>query len=366
MGLLLFYIILALGVSFLCSVMEAVLLSVTPSYIAMLEQKGSALGAHLKEFKADVDRPLAAILSLNTIAHTIGAAGAGAQAAVVFKSVPIAVFSAVLTLLILVFSEIIPKTLGALYWQSLVPLVVRLLRPMIVLLWPLVKISQGITHILSRGQKQASMSRDELHAMAELVGQEGVIEETESLLLKSILRFGSLQAKDVMTPRSVLFALQEDQTIGTVLDNHPSIPFSRLPVYSERHDDIDSYILKDEMLRKATQDEREIVLKTLKRPFTLIPEDTPLLQLFDQLIHNSEHIALVVDPYGGVSGIVSMEDVIETMLGLEIVDEADKVEDMQELAREQWRKRAQRLGLSLDKLHTPEKTDTQDEKTSED
>jgi CBS domain containing-hemolysin-like protein len=350
MGLLIFYILLALGVSFLCSVMEAVLLSVTPSYIAMIEQEGKHYAKTLKQYKDDVDQPLAAILSLNTIAHTIGAAGAGAQAAKVFGDTSIAIFSAVLTLLILILSEIIPKSLGALYWQSLTPTIVRLLRPLIFLLWPLVKVSQAITALLAKGHHGNTISREELSAMADLVGQAGAIEETESQIMKNLLRFGSLRAKDVMTPRPVLFTCQQDTTVGEVLEQHDGLNFSRIPIYTEIRDDINSFVLKDDILLQAAQGSRDTPLKELKRAFLIVPETQPLLALFDQLVKEAQHIALVVGEYGGVSGVVTMEDVVETMLGMEIVDEADNVADMQELARQQWRKRAKRLGLDMEKL----------------
>jgi len=345
MGLLLLYVALALGVSFLCSIMEAVLLSVTPSYVAALEREGDPMGERLHQMKEDIDRPLSAILSLNTIAHTVGAAGAGAQAAIIFTSVPVGVISAILTLLILIFSEIIPKTLGAVYWRTIAPTVVRLLVPTIIAMWPLVKLSQGLTYLLSQDENEAAFSREEFTAMAELGEEEGVFEEKESRILRNLFRFNSLRVKDVMTPRTVVFDLAEDQTIGEVVDEHDEFRFSRIPVYDDNPDDVTGYVLKDEMLLRAAQEEHDVILEDIAREILVVRETLPLPDLLERLLDRLEHIALVVDEYGGVAGVVSMEDVVETLLGLEIVDEADSVEDMQALARQQWFKRARELGM---------------------
>ena len=345
MGLLLLYVALAIGVSFLCSIMEAVLLSVTPSYVAALEREGSDIGERLHQLKENVDRPLSAILSLNTIAHTVGAAGAGAQAAVVFGEAYTGVIAAILTLLILVLSEIIPKTLGAVYWRTIAPTMVRLLVPTIILMWPLVKLSQGLTYLLSQDEDEAAFSREEFTAMAELGEEEGVFEEKESRILRNLFRFNSLRVKDVMTPRTVVFDLPEAQTIGDVVDEHDEFRFSRIPVYDETPDDVTGYVLKDEMLLRAAQEEHDVLLEDIAREILVVRETLPLPDLLERLLDRLEHIALVVDEYGGVAGVVSMEDVVETLLGLEIVDEADSVEDMQALARQQWFKRARELGM---------------------
>ena len=354
MGLLVLYVALAIGVSFLCSMMEAVLLSVTPSYVAALERKGSAVGERIHEFKENVDRPLAAILSLNTIAHTVGAAGVGAQAAIVFGEAYTGIIAAILTLLILVLSEIIPKTLGAVYWRTLTPSVVRMLTATIIAMWPLVKLSQGITHLLSQEEEETAFSREEFTAMAELGEEEGVFEEKESRILRNLFRFNSLRVKDVMTPRTVIFDLPENTTIGEVVEEHDEFRFSRIPVYDDDPDDITGYVLKDEMLLRAAQEEFDVTLEEMARNILVVHETLPLPDLLERLLDRLEHIALVVDEYGGVAGVVTMEDVVETLLGLEIVDEADSVEDMQALARKQWFKRARELGMvSEEALETP-------------
>ena len=364
MGLLLLYVALAIGVSFLCSVMEAVLLSVTPSYVAALEREGSTVGKRLHQFKENVDRPLAAILSLNTIAHTVGAAGVGAQAAVVFGEAYTGIVAGVLTLLILVLSEIIPKTLGAVYWRTLTPALVRLLTATILVMWPLVKLSQGLTYLLSQDEDEAAFSREEFTAMAELGEEEGVFEEKESRILRNLFRFNSLRVKDVMTPRTVIFQMPERKTIGDVVEEHDEFRFSRIPVYDGDPDDITGYVLKDEMLLRAAQEEFDVSLSEISRDILVVHETLPLPDLLERLLDRLEHIALVVDEYGGVAGVVTMEDVVETLLGLEIVDEADSVEDMQALARKQWFKRARELGMVSDEaLEAP--TNAEAEASSE-
>lgn len=345
MSLLIFYVLLAIGVSFLCSIMEAVILSITPSYIAALEQNENPAGVTLRKLKTNIDRPLAAILSLNTVAHTMGAAGAGAQAAVVFNSTAVGVFSAVLTFLILIFSEIIPKTLGALHWRRLAPWTSRMLIPTIWITWPLVKMSEGITYLLTRNQKKVTFSREEFTALAEVGQREGVFQENESRILKNLFRFASIRVKDIMTPRIVVYALPVAKTISEVMEEEDDFRFSRIIVYRENRDQVAGYVLKDQILLKAAQGEGDQTLENLMREITVVPDTMPLSALFELLTGRLDHIALVVDEYGGFAGIVTMEDIVETLLGMEIVDEEDEVTDMQELARQQWLRRAQRLGL---------------------
>ncbi len=344
--LLIFYVSLALSVSFLCSIMEAVLLSVSPSFVAQSERQMPRIGVALKAFKEDVDRPLAAILSLNTIAHTVGAAGAGAEATKLFGDAYVGVISGVLTLLILVLSEIIPKTLGAVYWRQLVPSVVRLLVPTIWLMWPLVWLAQGLTKILARGKKQVLVSREELAALADLGAQEGVVREEESRILANLFRFGEVRVEDIMTPRTVVLALPESQTVDEALAENPEIRFSRLPLFGKNRDDIEGFVLKGDLLLRAAEGRGVTPLAELRRPLDVVPETLSLRGLFERLMDRRAHIALAVDEYGGTSGIVTMEDLVETLLGLEIVDERDAVQDMQELARQKWRERAARLGLA--------------------
>jgi CBS domain containing-hemolysin-like protein len=343
MTLLLLYVALAVGVSFLCSIMEAVLLSITPSYVAALEDESPAAGARIRELKADIDRPLAAILTLNTFAHTLGAAGAGAQATLVFGNAYITVFSVVLTLIILVASEIIPKTLGAVYWRQLASPVARLLKPTILALYPLVVLSQALTKLLARGAKEAQVSRAELAALARLGVEEGVFEKQESRILQSLFRFNELTARDVMTPRTVMVTFPEGTPLQEIADR--DVPFSRIPVFEGDRDHITGFVLKSDLLEALADDRHDVTAEELRRPILTVPDTLPLPRLFDRLLERREHIALVVGEYGGTAGLVTVEDVVETLLGLEIVDEADTEHDMQAAARDKWRERAARLGL---------------------
>ncbi|MEM1019078.1 MAG: hemolysin family protein [Pseudomonadota bacterium] len=351
MALLILYIALAIGVSFVCSILEAVFLSITPSFTASLEQKDPALAKKVRSLKANVDKPLAAILSLNTVAHTVGAAGAGAQAAVVFGDAALGVFSAVLTFAILVLSEIIPKTIGAMYWRGLTPLVARTLPVLMVSMWPLVKLSQGITAILSGGKKGHKISRDEISALADVGVRAGVVADSESRIVRNLLRFDSLKVKDIMTPRTVLFALPQSMALGAVLDAHQQLPFSRIPIYDETVDSVTGFVLKSDVLLGALREQGDAPLSDIRQELLSVPETMPLQTLFQELLENDRHIALVVDEFGGTAGVVSLEDVVETLLGMEIVDETDTVEDLQALARQSWQDRARRIGLiSEDKV----------------
>ena len=351
MTILLAFVLFTIGVSFLCSIMEAVILSITPSYMAKWEQNGHPLAKQLRGLKSNIDRPLAAILSLNTISHTMGAAGAGAQSAIVFGSAGVGIFSAIFTFAILISSEILPKTLGALYWRQMSPIVVRLLIWLIPPMWPLVKMSQGITWLLTRNHKRISFSREEFTALAEMGKQEGVFQENESRILKNLFRFGSIRVKDIMTPRIVVYALPEDRTIDEVIQEEQDFfRFSRILLFNDRRDNVTGYVLKDQILLKAAQNEGNQELHNLSREITVVPESLPLSSLFERLTSKRDHIALVLDEYGGFAGIVTMEDIVETLLGLEIVDEEDTVTDMQELARQQWLIRAKRLGLVSENL----------------
>lgn len=347
MGLLLFYLVLAIGVSFLCSVLEAVLLSITPSYVAVLEKNESKSGKILRDLKEDIDRPLSAILSLNTIAHTIGAAGVGAQAQVVFGNAYVSLTSVVLTLAILVFSEIIPKTLGATYWKKLSGFAARATKILIILTYPLVLLSKGITNLIASEDKQPSVSREEFSAMAELGHEEGVFEKEESNIFKNLIRFNSLRVKDIMTPRIVVVKYPEKIAIKEVMEDQDKLWVSRIPVFENDEENITGYVLKNDVFLKFSKGEGDKQLKDIRREVLIIPENVSIKTLFARLLESQEHIAVVVDEYGGFSGVVTMEDVVETLLGMEIVDEIDAIDDMQKLAREKWRERAKRLGIPL-------------------
>ncbi len=345
MALLILYLLIALVVSFFCSILEAVILSVTPSFIETLEQQSPKTARTLQNLKSNIERPLAAILSLNTIAHTVGAAGVGAQALVVFGDAYVAVTSAVLTLLILIFSEIIPKTLGASYWKQLAPITARTLVALVWLLYPMVLLSQKIAQWISPHKQTTHINREELRAMARLAQKKGLFSEEEYRILKNLLESSKLKVKDIMTPRTVMFTLPASMTVGEVLKNYPELKFSRIPIYDQSPEDIHHYVLKNDIMLAAARQQHNIPLKKIAKPITVVPEFASLLSVYKQFLAQREHIKLVIDEYGAIVGIVTMEDVIETILGIEIIDETDEIPDMQALARQLWEKRAQKLGI---------------------
>ena len=346
--LLVSYILLALVFSFLCSVAEAVLLSITPPYIAELRSRKPKVASLLKRLKQDnIDQSLAAILTLNTIAHTVGAIGSGAKATVVFGSAWFGLFSAVMTLMILFLSEIIPKTIGAIYWRKLAGLTAQFVRGLIWALYPLIWVSEVLTRFVARGRSPHVFSRDEFIAMAGIGESTGKIDPRESRIIRNLFRFDSLTAGDIMTPRTVIAGFSQDMSVSEALNTGQPIPFSRLPLYEGDLDHITGFILKDELLNAKAQDRGHIKLETLKREIKTVPGNMSLSSLFGFLLDKRQHIALVVDEYGGTEGLVTTEDVVETLLGMEIVDEMDKVQDMQAMARQQWAKRAKALGLDV-------------------
>jgi len=352
--LLILFFLIAIVTSFLCSLWEAVLLSITPSYAQIQVQQGSALGHRLQAFKEDIDRPLAAILTLNTIAHTAGAIGVGDQASKIWADanplitglfVPV-----VMTLAILVLSELIPKTLGANYWQSLAPFTARSLTWLIRLLGPLVWFSELVTHKLKKKDVAGSaFTRSDFLAMADIGAQHGIFEERETEIIANLLKFRSVRAGDVMTPRTVVRSSAASETLGEFFEKNREQRFSRIPLFENGSPDhIIGYVLKDQVLAGMVDGRSAEQLQTLKREIIAIPADYPILELFNRFVYSREHIALVVDQFGGMDGIVTMEDVIETLLGVEIVDESDKTADMQVLARRSWERRARRLGLIVE------------------
>jgi CBS domain containing-hemolysin-like protein len=345
-ALLITYILLALVFSFLCSVAEAVLLSITPSYIAGLQDKNTRLAALLKHLKQDnVDQSLAAILTLNTIAHTVGAIGSGSKATVVFGNAWFGLFSAIMTLMILFLSEIIPKTIGAVYWRALAGLTARFVKGLIWALYPLIWISEAVTRFISRGKNIHVFSREEFVAMAEIGESSGKIDPRESRIIRNLFRLKSLTANDIMTPRTVITGLPQDTTVTEALDAKPAVTFSRLPIYGKDLDHITGFILRDDLLLSKASNCGDVKLETLKRDIKTVTETMPLSELLEFLLDQRQHITLVIDEYGGTKGLVTIEDVVETLLGMEIVDEMDRVEDMRALARRQWEKRAKAFEL---------------------
>lgn len=364
MGLLLFYAFISIFFSFLCSVLEAVLLSVTPTFVNVRKKAGSHYAITLENLKKDVDKPLIAILTLNTVAHTVGAILVGVQAKAAYaerygqdtveifgypftEDLMVGVVSTLMTILILVASEIIPKTIGATYWKTLAKPATHILNAMVWilrvtgLLWTL----QLFTRLIGKGHHQSVLSREDFTAMADVAHEEGVFEESESKVIKNLLQFDEILVKDVMTPRAVMKIAPENQTVAEFFEKNPRLRFSRIPVYGERVDIITGFVLKDHVLETLINEDGQKPLADLRRELLITRRDTPIPQLFDTLIRQREHIALVVDEYGSVSGLVTMEDIIETLLGLEIMDESDNVEDLQLLARKKWEDRAKRSGI---------------------
>lgn len=343
---LVLYVFLAIGFSFLCSVAEAVLLSITPSYIEEQKEKRPKRAALLKRLKQDnVDQSIAAILTLNTIAHTVGAIGAGAKATLVFGSAWFGLFSAIMTLGILFISEIVPKTIGVLYWSKLVGSTALFVRSLIVILYPIVWISEKVTRFISRGKTMPAFSRDELVAMVRLGKKSGEIYASESQIILNLFRFGSMKVTDVMTPGTVLSALPEDTTVSDASGHLEKNPFSRIPIYKTNIDDIGGFVLRGDVLLSQASGRHQQTLKSLKRELSVVPETTSLPMLLERLLNDRQHIALVVDEHGRTGGVVTLEDLVETLLGVEIMDETDNVENMRELARKLWAERAKALGV---------------------
>ncbi len=354
-GLLIAFFALSLLFSFLCSVWEAVLLSITPSYVNHKKHEGGELGRSLVRFKEDIDRPLSAILTLNTIAHTVGAIGVGAQAGKIFGTNHFnllglsisweSIIAGAMTLAILVFSEIIPKTIGANMWKQLAPFTVRSIKVLMVILWPLVWLSQRITRSLKKDKSMSVYSRADFTAIAQVAKESGALDYSESKIINNLLKFDEVLVRDIMTPRTVMVTANEDTFAINFYKGNKNLRFSRIPVYNTEPDQITGYVLKDDIMQRLVENEKDLPLKELKREIPIVIADTPLPILFEDLMKKREHMATVVDEHGTLVGLVTMEDVFETLLGLEIMDEQDAVADLQALARRKWEERAQKAGL---------------------
>ena len=339
MALLLFYLLLALVVSFVCSVMEAVLLSTPASFIEMKEAEGVKAATVLKRFKNNIDKPLSAILSLNTVAHTVGAAGVGAQAAIVFENVSFAVISAILTILILILSEIIPKTIGASYWRGLYSIAATTISWMVIICYPLVWVSELITRAIAPKNRLNTVSREEVSAMVNMGHSEGVFRAGENKIIQNLMRLESIKARDIMTPRIVVSLAAEEMTLRDFYADKTLLQYSRIPVYSGSKENFTGYVLRQDVLEALTEDKFDLTLASIKRPIQIFIDTYTLPSLWEHLLLHKEHITIIVDKYGSFEGVVTMEDVIESILGIEIIDEKDNVVDMQQYARERWESR---------------------------
>lgn len=349
MGLLLFYLFLALFVSFLCSVMESVLLSTPMSFLNVKLEAGKKSASTFIKLKDNVEKPLAAILSLNTIAHTIGAAGVGAEATRIWGDYYFGIISAILTLLILIFSEIIPKTIGALYWRQIALISGMIIRWMVILTYPLVVLTGFIGRLFSSDISETSVSREEISAIANIGTQEGVIEEKENKIIQNIVRLKNVKVHEIMTPRVVVMTANENMLLKEFLHNKEFLHYSRIPIYEKSIDNITGYVFRQSVFEKLAESKSNLTLKDIRRDIVISTKNQTLMGLWETLLEKKEHIALIVDEFGGMDGIVTMEDIIETMLGLEIVDERDKFTDMQEYAKERWNSRKTKYNL-LDEL----------------
>jgi CBS domain containing-hemolysin-like protein len=334
--------------------MESVLLSTPQSFLIVKKNKGHKWAKSFLNLKINIDKPLSAILSLNTVAHTIGAAGVGAQAVKVFGEVYFGIVSAVLTILILVFTEIIPKTIGARYWKSLTRTSFFTIKFMIFITYPLVVMSSVITRIFFKQPNEQTTSREEIAALASIGSDKGLFSEKENKIIQNILRLKNVKVTEIMTPRVVVAVADENLPLEDFLKNKEYLKFSRIPVYSGNNENITGYVFRQQVFENLAENNQNLKLKEIKREIIVIPETMVLFSLWEKLLEKKEHIALIVDEYGGLDGIVTMEDIIETLLGLEIVDEKDTITDMQKFARERWNTRQAKYNL-MEKLNEYEK-----------
>ena len=329
-------------VSFLCSVLEATLMSTPISFVTMREDEGYKPASLMKSYKLDSSRPLAAILSLNTIANTIGAAGVGQQATLVFGSRWFGLVSAVTTILILVFSEIIPKTIGTTHCKSLVGPAARIIRLLIYALYPIVICVEWLQKMITPSDKETVISRDEVGAMADVAEESGELDEDENEIIQNVINIDEITAADAMTPRVVAAIAPESMTVKAFYRDKRFQHHSRIPVYDGNDEYITGYILRIEALQLLAEDKFDKKLGDIRRDIASFTEDTTMDVIWDEMLSKDEQISVIINEYGSFQGILSLEDVIETILGDEIVDEKDAVRDMQQLALDKWKKRQYR------------------------
>ena len=343
MTLLLIFLLGAMLISFMCSILEASLMSTPLSYVNMREDEGYKPATRFKRYKTDNARPIAAILSLNTIANTIGAAGVGAQATEVFGSQWFGLVSAITTILILVFSEIIPKTIGSRHWKKLMGFTTRALRLIIIVLFPIVWVVEKLSKTIAEDEDEAAVSREEVAAMADMSEDEEVIDEDENKIIQNVIKLDDVKAEDVMTPTTVAAIAPEQMTLKEFYRDKAYSHFSRIPVYSDSDEYITGYVLRSEALELLTEDKFNMTLGEIKRDIVMYKEEMPVSEIWDSMLRNKRHIACVIDEYGSFQGIITLEDIIETIVGLEIMDERDDVADMRQLALDRWHQRQSRF-----------------------
>lgn len=342
MSLIISLFIAVIAISFFCSLLEAVLLSVSHAYAATLVKNGRKSGRLWEHLKDNIDRPIAAILTLNTISHTIGAAVIGGLVQKEFGNEAVTLASILLTIGILILSEILPKVIGATFWKPLAPMSAYAIQSLIFVLYPFVKASQAVSQLF-RQHDQMTTSREEMIATAELGADEGTLHEKESAIIKNLLMLNNIYVSDIMTPRSVMFALDDEMTVEEVASKYKPIRFSRIPVYNESLDNVVGLTHRYKILEALSSDQHQTMIKDISTPIQSVSETMPVRVLIDLLIRRKEHLALAVDEYGVVTGLVTLEDAIETLLGVEIVDEFDQITDMRQYALEQWQIRKNQI-----------------------
>lgn len=338
MEYLIFLFVVVIGVSFLCSILESVLLSTNVSYIAVLEDANPKAGKLLKDLKKDIDKSIASILILNTFANTLGATAIGVQAQEVFNqdSTLVLIVSIVLTFMILFFAEIIPKTIGAIYWKELAPTGAKLINIFIFLTYPIIIVTLSVTRKINKNNDSDSVSREELIHSALLSEEDGVINDMESDIIENALMLKEKKIKDILTPRSVVFAVQKDTLIKELLDDKRTYKFSRVPVYDDTIDNIVGMVLTKKIFKHAINNP-EVTIETIMSKVESINENIPVLKALTSFTKAKGHLLIVVDGYDQTEGIVTLEDCLETLLGLEIMDELDTTEDMRKLATSRMR-----------------------------
>ena len=334
MTALISYFLVALVVSFLCSLLESVLLSLSIAHVSVMEKEGGASGRLMAELKENINRPLAAILTVNTIANTVGAAGVGAQTQIIYGNEWVSIASGILTLCILIFSEIIPKTIGAIYSKSLASSAAITIRILMFVAWPFVIFSEATSKLINKGDNggESKASREELLAMAEISEDEGSIDQQEGDIIENLMKLDNMPIEDIMTPRSVIFSLKHNDTVGQVIETNSPIAFSRIPIYEKDLDNICGIVNRYDLVNKQAEDKFDVTMKEIMKPIQSVVEKTSVSDVLDRFVKRRQQMFFVTDNFGTTTGLITLEDAIETLLGVEIVDEHDNVVDMRKLA----------------------------------
>lgn len=340
MTLLVLYLITALSVSFFCSLLEAVMLSVTPSYVGLLIKTNHRSGRILKGLKENIDRPLAAILTVNSLAQIMGSAGVGAQAQKIYGDEMLTIASVILTFLMLFITEILPKTIGVAYWKRLAVPAAYLIRIMIVVTYPLVLFFETVTRLISKNEGfRSKLSREEMMVVIEIAQTEGTLVEKETRIIRNLLRLNNIYVTDVMTPLSETFSFHKSQTVTEVMSKHGQELYSRIPIYDKNPEDVVGLVLRFNIFNADSDDLHDMTMESLMTPINKVCASVSLAKLLDDFITRREHLFLAVDENEKTVGVITLEDVLETLLGVEIEDEIDTVEEMREIALQKWRER---------------------------